>query len=61
MLKDQCRERGVKLLDVRQDLGDVRVVSHQGVRNQVNSFMTNILNATPLRPELLVFDDDNVW
>jgi hypothetical protein len=60
-IKDQCRARGVKLLDVRQDLGDVRVVSHQGIRNQVNNFMTNILNATPLKPELMVFDDDADW
>jgi benzoyl-CoA reductase/2-hydroxyglutaryl-CoA dehydratase subunit BcrC/BadD/HgdB len=61
MIKDQCRERGVKLMDIRQDLGDVRVVSHQGIRDQINSFMTNIMNAMPLRPELLVFDDDNEW
>jgi benzoyl-CoA reductase/2-hydroxyglutaryl-CoA dehydratase subunit BcrC/BadD/HgdB len=61
LIKDQCAERGVKLLDVRQDLGDVRVVSHQGIRDQVNSFMTNIMNATPLRPELQVFNDDNEW
>ena len=61
MLHDECRKRKIKMVDVRQDLGDVRVVSHQGIRNQVNNFMTNILNATPLRPELMVFDDDQEW
>jgi hypothetical protein len=61
LLTEECQRRGIKLMRFEQDLGDVRVTSHQGVRDQVNSFMTNVMNATPLKKELMVFDDSNEW
>jgi benzoyl-CoA reductase/2-hydroxyglutaryl-CoA dehydratase subunit BcrC/BadD/HgdB len=61
MLNEECQRHGVKLLRFENDLGDVRVTSHQKVRDQVNSFMTNVMNATPLKPELLTFDDSSEW
>jgi hypothetical protein len=61
LLTEQCAARGIKLLRFEQDLGDVRVVSHQGVRDQVNNFMTNVLDAAPLKKELMVFDDAAEW
>ena len=61
LLNEECQKRGIKLLRFEQDLGDVRVTSHQGVRDQVNSFMTNVMNATPLKQSLMVFDDSNEW
>jgi hypothetical protein len=61
VMDEECERRGHKLLRLYQDLADVRVVNHQGVRKQVNEYMTNIMNATPLDPSLLVFDDANEW
>jgi hypothetical protein len=61
VMDEECERRGYKLLRLYQDLADVRVVNHQGVRKQVNEYMTNIMNATPLDPSLLVFDDANEW
>ena len=61
MMSEECQKHGYKLLRFEQDLGDVRVTSHQKVRDQVNSYMTNVLNATPLDPSLMVFDDSNEW
>jgi hypothetical protein len=61
IMDEECERRGYKLLRLHQDLADVRVVNHQGVRRQVNEYMTNVMNATPLDPSLLVFDDDNEW
>jgi hypothetical protein len=61
VMDEECERRGYKLLRLYQDLADVRVVNHQGVRKQVNEYMTNIMNATPVDPSLLVFDDDNEW
>ena len=57
----QVMEQGALCALSEQDLGDVRVTSHQGVRDQVNSFMTNVMNATPLKQSLMVFDDSNEW
>jgi hypothetical protein len=61
LLTEECAKRGLKLMRFEQDLGDVRVTSHQGVRDQVNNFMTNVMNATPLKKSLMVFDDSNEW
>lgn len=61
MLKDECKKRNIKLMIFRQDLADIRVESKQGIRNQVNNFMSNIMNAEPLDSSLLTFDDSNEW
>ena len=61
LLKEECAKRGYKLMVFKQDLCDIRVESHQSMRDQVNNFMTNIMNAEPLDPDLLVFDDSNEW
>jgi hypothetical protein len=61
LLTEECARHGIKLLRFEQDLGDVRVTSHQGVRDQVNNFMTNVMNAEPLKQSLMVFDDGSEW
>lgn len=61
LMNEQCQQHGYRLMRFEQDLGDVRVTSHQGIRRQVNDYMTTIMNATPLDPSLLVYDDDNEW
>lgn len=61
LFNERCRERGIKVMRFNQDLADVRVVSHQAIRNQVNTFMSTVMEAAPLNPELLNFDDENEW
>ena len=51
MVQEVCRKRGIPVLTIRFDYLDTRVVSRQGVRDQVDQFMENVMKAKPLRDE----------
>lgn len=55
------RENQVPVCNVDYNFFDPRVVSRQGIRDQVNNFMINIIHATPLDESLLEFDDSEAW
>jgi hypothetical protein len=46
---------------VNHQLFDPRVVSRQGVRDQVNQFMRTVMQEEPLDPTLEILDDENSW
>jgi hypothetical protein len=48
LLREKCREHGLPLLIINYDLSDPRVVSKEGIIEQVNHFMENIMKARRL-------------
>ena len=46
---------------VRQDLMDPTSISRRDMRADVNTFMQTVMNAEPLDPSLVDFDDDECW
>jgi benzoyl-CoA reductase/2-hydroxyglutaryl-CoA dehydratase subunit BcrC/BadD/HgdB len=61
VMKEECRKRNLPICIFEYELSDPRVCSRQGIRDQVNSFMFNVMKAKPLDESLLVFDDSNDW
>ncbi|MBA2880211.1 hypothetical protein HNR65_000518 [Desulfosalsimonas propionicica] len=45
ILREKCREAGLRLLIINYDLSDPRVVSREAIIEQVNHFMENIMQA----------------
>jgi hypothetical protein len=60
-MKEWANENNMPVCIVDYSMYDSRVVSRQGIRDQINNFMMNIMHAEPLDASLLVFDDDNDW
>ena len=58
---DQARERDVKFVWVKQDLMDPRTISRRDMREQVNQYMSTVLQENPLDPTLVDFEDDLAW
>ena len=58
---DQARERDVNFIWVKQDLMDPRTISRRDLREQVNKYMTTVLQETPVDPTLVDFEDDMAW
>jgi len=61
MFEERARELGVHLIWVTHDLFDPRIVSRQGVRDQINSYMRTVLREEPLDPSLEVLHDEESW
>ncbi|MBR0373449.1 MAG: 2-hydroxyacyl-CoA dehydratase [Mogibacterium sp.] len=61
MFEERARQIGVPLVWVDHDLFDPRIISRQGVRDQINSFMRTVMNEEPLDPSLEVLEDENSW
>lgn len=61
LFHEEARKNGYKLCWFDQDLMDKRVFSRQDMRNRMNDFMFNVMNAKPLDESLLVIDDENEW
>ncbi len=61
MFEDRARERGIPLIWVQHQLFDPRVVSRQGVRDQINTYMRTVMREEPLDPTLEVLEDENSW
>ena len=58
LFEDKARERGIPLIWVDHQLFDPRVISRQGVRDQVNQYMRTVMGEEPLDPLTI---PDNVW
>ena len=61
LFEERARERGIPLVWVTHDLFDPRIVSRQGVRDQINSFMRTVMREEPLDPSLEVLKDEESW
>ncbi len=58
LLDDQGRERGYDLIWVEHDLMDPRTVSRRTMRDKVNEYMRTVMNAEPVDPSLVEFEDE---
>ncbi len=61
MFEEKAREKNIHLIWVTHDLFDPRIVSRQGVRNQVNQYMRTVFHEEPLDPSLEEINDENAW
>ena len=61
MVEEKARERGIHLVWVSHDLFDPRVISRQGVRDQINSYMRTVMQEEPVDPSLENLDDAESW
>ncbi len=59
--EEKARERGIHLVWVTHDLFDPRVISRQGVREQVNTYMRAVMGEEPLDPSLEILTDEESW
>lgn len=59
MFEEKARERGIKLVWVSHDLFDPRIVSRQGVRDQINNYMRTVMREEPIDPSLEIIDDEH--
>lgn len=59
--EEKAREKGIHLVWVTHDLFDPRVVSRQGVRDQINRYMRAVMQEEPLDPSLEIIHDEHSW
>lgn len=59
--EEKAREKGIHLIWVSHDLFDARVISRQGIRDQINRYMRTVFREEPLDPSLEVIHDENSW
>lgn len=59
--EQKARELGIHLVWVSHDLFDPRVISRQGVREQVNTYMRTVMREEPLDPSLEILPDGESW
>ena len=58
LLDDQGRERGYDLIWIEHDLMDPRTVSRRTMRDKVDEYMRTVMNAEPVDPSLVEFEDE---
>lgn len=58
---DQARERDINFIWVQQDLMDSRTISRRDMREQVNKYMTSVLQEKPVDESLVDFEDNEAW
>ena len=61
LFEDRARELGINLVWVSHDLFDPRIISRQGVRDQINNYMRSVMREEPLDPSLEVLHDEESW
>ena len=61
LFEERAREHGIHLVWVTHDLFDPRVISRQGVRQQVNDYMRTVMQEKPVDPSLEILKDDKSW
>ena len=61
LFEQRARELGINLVWVSHDLFDPRVVSRQGVRDQINTYMRTVMGEEPVDPTLEVLPDEESW
>ena len=59
--EERAREHGIHLVWVTHDLFDPRVISRQGVRQQVNDYMRTVMQEEPVDPSLEILKDEKSW
>lgn len=59
--EEMARARGIHLVWVGHDLFDPRVISRQGVRDQVNNYMRTVFREEPIDPSLEILPDEDSW
>lgn len=59
--EEKAREKGIHLVWVTHDLFDPRIVSRQGVRDQINRYMRTVFKEEPLDPSLEILSDEHSW
>ena len=60
-LTERAREKGIHLVWVTHDLFDPRIISRQGVRDQINNYMRTVMREEPLDPSLEILHDEESW
>ena len=58
---EEARKNNLLVCSIDYELEDIRICSRQGIRDQVSSFMRNVMHAEPLDESLLVIDDEKSW
>ncbi len=61
LFEEKARQRGIHLIWVSHDLVDPRIMTKQGMRDQVNRYMRTVMREEPVDPSLEHVNDDNVW
>lgn len=61
LFEERAREHGIHLIWVTHDLFDPRVISRQGVRQQVNDYMRTVMQEEPVDPSLEILKDEKSW
>ena len=59
--EEKAREKGIHLIWVSHDLFDPRVISRQGIRDQINRYMRTVFREEPIDPSLEILSDENSW
>lgn len=58
---DWSKEIHMPVCNVEYNFYDTRICSRQGIRDQINNFMLNIMHAEPLDESLLIIHDEDEW
>lgn len=61
ILDEQARERNIHMIWVEHDLMDPRTVSRRTMRDKVSNYMRTVMQAEPIDPSLVDFEDDVTW
>lgn len=61
LFEQRARELGINLVWISHDLFDPRVVSRQGVRDQINTYMRTVMGEEPVDPTLEILPDEESW
>lgn len=59
--EEQARAHGIHLIWVAHDLADPRIMSRQGIRDQINRYMRTVFKEEPLDPSLEILSDELSW
>lgn len=59
--EEQARRLGIHLIWVTHDLCDPRIMSRQGIRDQINRYMRTVFREEPLDPSLEYLQDEVSW
>ncbi len=61
LFEERARELGIHLVWVQHDLFDPRIISRQGVRDQINNYMRTVMQEEPIDPSLEILPDEESW
>ena len=61
VITDQAKDKPQKLMTVSNDMFDHRTITRQDMRDQVNKYMSAVMQEEPLDASLLEYDDSTGW